>query len=201
MLNVALCRRAAVVGCVFLVGCGGSTPVPPIDQYNVYYDQYTAIDARNTNTNFTPENAMPSSGSVTYEGVGFVSYTVNGAATGLLGDAAVRANFGSDAMSGTFKNFVGGPNIGTAQEEISAFAGSLTMTGEIGTLTAGCNACFAGQMSGTLTGSGDTIRIDSAMLGDFYGAGHETIGGFTTSSTVLVNGVSVTGGANFVAER
>jgi hypothetical protein len=201
MLNVVLCRAAAIVSCGVLVGCGSTTPLSPIDQYGVYYDQYTAIDAQNTSANFTPENAMPSSGSVAYDGVSFVTYTANGEETGLLGDATIRANFGTDTMTGSFTNFVGGPNIGTSTEEVSAFGGDLSMTGEIGTVTAGCNACFAGQMSGTLTGSGDTIRINSPILGGFFGAGHELIGGFTTASTISVNDVPVTGGAKFVAER
>lgn len=206
MLNVALCRKAAVVSCIFLVGCGSSTPVPPpvspTDQYAARVDQFYAIDAQNVPANFTPENAMPASGAVTYQGVGFVNYTVNGQRSDLLGDASVRADFGNDAMTGTFNDFVGGPGINTPAEEISAFNGSLAMTGEIGTVAAGCNACFAGQLSGTLTGSGDTVQINSGLLGDFYGASYTSITGFTPNgNTVLVNGVVAQGGATIVAER
>lgn len=145
---------------------------------------------------------MPASGAVTYRGVGFVFYTVNGQESQLLGDASVRANFGTAAMTGTFNNFVGGPDIGTPAEQISAFNGSLGMTGEIGTVAAGCNACFTGQVSGTLTGSGDTVQINSGLLGDFYGASYTSIRGFTLNgNTVLVNGVVAQGGATIVAER
>ena len=202
MLQVVLFRKSALVSCVFVVGCGASTSLPPTDQYDARFNQYSAIDAQNTSANFTPENAMPSSGSVTYDGVGFVYYKVNGQETDLLGDASIRANFGTDTMSGTVKNFVGGPVVGTGVDDITAYTGNLAMTGEVGTTAAGCNACFAGQVSGTLIGSGDTIRIDSTLLGDFFGAGHESITGFTpNSNTVLVNGVVSTGGAVVVAER
>lgn len=202
MLNVANCRRVAVVSCLFLAGCGESTSVPPGEQYSARFDQFFAIDDLNIPANYTPESAMPSSGAVTYTGVGYVFYSDNGQQSDLLGDANVRANFGTAAMTGTLSNFVGGPLIGTSVEDIAVFKGSITITGEIGTVTAGCNACFAGQLSGSLTGQGDTIQMNSTLLGDFYGPGYERIGGFTPNgNTVLVNGVVSNGGVTVVAER
>ena len=185
-----------------LTGCGGSSSNSPVTQYGVFYDAYNSIDNNNVPANFTPENNMPNSGAVTYSGVGFVFYGVGASETQLLGETNIRANFGNDSLSGTMTNFVGGTGIGTSAEQISGFDGTLSVTGEVGTVAAGCNACLIGNLSGTLQGAGDTVQINSGILGDFYGTAYNSIGGFTPNNTQLnVDGVLTPGGANFVAER
>jgi hypothetical protein len=185
-----------------LSACGSGTSVPPDQQYDDRFDRYYELDAVNVSSNFTAESAMPAAGSATYRGVGYVYYTVGGLETNLLGDATIRANFNSDSMSGSLNNFVGGQVIGGSVDNIATYTGQLNMDGEIGTATAGCNACFAGQLMGSLTGQGDSIQVDAALLGHFFGSNGTSITGFTPNTeTVLVNGGVTPGGAVFLGER
>lgn len=168
---------AALAGCSdgSTSGNGGSEP-PPVTAagFDVAFDEAVALFEEATDAGFTPPEALPTSGSATYDGVmyldtGFVEPGPDGNHE-LLGDLRIGIDFGNpqDAVTGRVTDFV--------DEDDQRYAGTLTLSN--GDLALTDDPALVADMDGTLTApDGTDYDIEAGLGADFYGEDHEFVVG------------------------
>ncbi len=169
---------AAALGA--LAGCsdgnGGSEPPPSVTDagYDVAFDEAVALFDEATAAGLTPLDALPTSGSATYDGVmyldtGFVEPGPDGD-NELLGDLRIGIDFGNprDAVTGRVTDFV--------DEDDQRYAGTLTLSN--GDLAPREDPVLIADMDGTLTApDGTDYAIEADLGADFFGEDHEFVVG------------------------
>lgn len=180
-----------------LSACGSSSNDEP-PTFAAYDSAFATLDADAAAEANTPESGIPP-GQVEYEGVARGTLVLAGRTDyEILGDLEMRADFDSDAVTGSITDFV------TSDDE--AVAGTLDLSdGQVGRgVTAGVIAVDA---TGTLTDPlGRDVEVDADMLGRLRGAD----GAFVTGtfdgdlSSTDGTGATITGdirNGSFAAER
>ena len=117
--------------------------------------------------------SMPVAGSVEYTGHAALVFGPPAAEIMLLGETRVTANFDTARVTGQVDNFFGG----TGAADVRDYAGSLTIAGDIGLRRPNS---FDAAIAGSVSGGGQTIVLDGALLGDFRGTGGRAIVAATT---------------------
>lgn len=111
----------------------------------------------------TPAANIPTTGQVTYTGQSAVTIGAGDSEQILLGNSRFQADFGTSQIDASFTDF--------SQYEggltTSSYTGTLTMTDATIGLTDDNE--IEGQVVGTLTGSGDTITVNTGVNGVFGG--------------------------------
>ncbi len=194
---------SALLGASLLAGCGGGslTPQGQFDQDLALAEDMAERLSVLDNSAFT---IFEEAGQVTYNGYAAVAVDTADTATELLGDARIVANFDTSVVTGTINNFRGATApVGQVETPaVAAYAGTLTLANG---LIDGPNRPnqFGADFAGTLTGEGNVIAINGAMIGDFRGGPlrngfvGESVDGATTTT---LNGVAADGFLGIVAE-
>lgn len=206
----------AGIGLCALAGCsagsagisgGGGGPVDPVEPApvtNPYRAEFLAANTARSDLfehrrslDNTEEAAMPASGEVVYSGFGSVAMQTAGTGFMAIGEARITADFRTSALDGTIANFLGRTMSGNE----APYAGTLVLAGETGGAAYRDNR-FTATVTGTLTGAGRTLLIDSDLSGGFRGEAHDVLFGTTdTGQTILVDGVRMDGTVQIIADR
>ena len=105
------------------------------------------------NMPLTPATDMPVTGVALYAGFATLAYTQAGGDVALLGQATLTAKFADQVVSGQITDVFGG----TGPTDLQAFAGQLTIDGQIGSRRPNG---FDAVVSGQLSGAGTTLAPD-----------------------------------------
>jgi len=166
--------------------------------YDTLSAETTRLRAAYAGVPVTTAVQMPLFGNATYDGTAVMTLDTP-TRSSLIGEAAVIANFSTDRVFGTFDNFVGSLNGAPVQ----TFAGLLTTTN--GEIDVSQSNFIQADMGGVLTGGGNVIGVDGAIIGNFLGprapfvpAALEAKATNTTDFTV--NGLNFVGGMSIIAE-
>jgi hypothetical protein len=178
MLNKSLSLMGAVSMSLALSACGGSS----LGAFDQKLERGNALVAKYAETERTPTEAMPTTGSATYEGVAAYSSVEPDSEEALianpeyLSNVRLTATFTDDggSIDGDLSDFI------TAENEV--VDGGVHVTN--GTIS-GTN--FSADLSGNLALGGTTGVVDGGMSGSFFGddaeAVHGYMGGTITDST------------------
>ncbi len=154
----------AAVATLALGGCNGPIEFSPettrylnlLSDASTLQDDVAALAA-------TPTVDVPIAGTASYDGTALI-VTEALPRTQLVGVAALEANFGANTIAGSMDDFHGIVDGGS----IRAFDGELLLSnGQIIRLPV---QSLAADVTGTLTGGGDTVVVDASLLGNFRGA-------------------------------
>lgn len=161
-----------------LAGCAPS----PCDA-NLSGDQVIAagqvLDCIDT-LSVTPAANMPSSGSATYSGFATGTVDISALLTDtVLADASLTAVFsgGGGTISGSLSNFTAASGA-VMSSSLSLSAGTITGNG------------ISADIDGVLGYDGDTITINAALVGAFFGTSATAISGGITGTTDMGSGYS-----------
>lgn len=201
-LKSGICLVALLVSTT-LAGCG-SGPLTVQEQFDQDQASAEAMAGRLAGLDNSAFAIFVDAGQVTYNGYAFVMVKTADDATALLGETRIVADFDTSVVTGSMTNFVGatGPVIQVETPAAVAYAGALTLSNG---LVDGPNRPnqFGADFSGTLTGQGNVIAIDGAMIGDFRGGplrngivGESTAG----TTTATLNGDAADGSLVILAE-
>lgn len=201
-LKSVVCLAALLVSTA-LAGCG-SEPLTVQEQFDQDFSDAEAMAQRLDGFSNSRFDIFVDAGRVTYNGYAFVLVATTDEATALLGETRIVADFDSSVVTGSMTNFVGA-TAPIAQVETPAavvYAGTLTLSNG---LVDGPNLPnqFGADFAGTLTGQGNVIAIDGAMIGDFKGGPlRNGILGISTdaATTATLNGDAADGVLAIVAE-
>lgn len=128
----------------------------------------TALAASLAQDNFSNPDTLPTRGGATYAGFMTLALPLGAAAQDVVGDMTLAVDFGvkRDQVTGTASNFEG-------------LSGSLDIAG--GDLNRNADPdvdfTFGGDVTGTLSQSGDSYLIDANLEGDFRGRNYDGVTG------------------------
>ncbi|MDX8351199.1 hypothetical protein [Cognatiyoonia sp. IB215182] len=168
-----------------LAGGGGGTPALTFDQL---VDVDSNLRAEIGSASVTPEDDIPDSGSSIYRGA--LTLTLqDGSGDGVIGEAQLNANFGTNVVTGGADNFF---NL-----DGSATAGSVTISNGVILPSVGQ---VNGDINGTVTFDGTPLALDTTLSGTILGNDADYITGIvsgtaadsSTATTVGVQGGLVT---------
>lgn len=197
----------AVAGLAALAGCEEfSFSDPATTEEEAYLALQAETLALRDATEFlavTDAVDLPVSGSATYEGTALIALDAptGGAASELIGDASIVADFEAATVTGQADGFHGTVNGG----DVAAFEGTVFLSqGAIDSSNVG-NDQIAADVNGTLSGGGDTLVVDGAVAGNFLGdplllnEAPEALSLATDDATTFrLNGADVTGGMEII---
>lgn len=197
----------AVAGLAVLAGCEEfSFSDPATTEEEAYLAlQAETLALRDTTELLAVTDAvdLPVSGSATYEGTALIALdaTSGGAASELIGDASIVADFEAATISGQADGFYGTVDGG----DVAAFEGTIFVSqGTIDSSNSGADQ-IAADVNGTLSGGGDTLVVDGAVAGNFLGdplllneAPEAVALGTDDATTFRLNGEGVTGGMEVI---
>lgn len=201
-----ICNLVLVLGIAPMVmacgGGGGGTASPQLiqDSLNIANETQDILDRIDPLPNTVGAN-VPTSGSATYSGtlggVAMLPSGIGDPAT-FLGNADVTANFATNTMSGSARDFIG--TTGGLNSQLTRYSGTVAITsGDFG----GANRSdVTANASGSLTSTGGTFSFDGPIEGDFVGANAEGLR-MTSGTTgfVRLDSTNVVGGLELVTER
>ncbi len=153
---------------VFLAGCSdsgqeGAVETSPPAGYAAYEAQIAALQAAWGGVTVTDPATLPLSGSARYEGV--LRLDSETAAGNVLLDGALVLDvaFASDSLSGSAGDFI-------SQGEVP-YGGTLTIANGVIDRLADTSAgyTFLADLTGALTGEGETLNYAITLNGDFLG--------------------------------
>ena len=186
---------AGLLGAALLSGCGGSGPLTVAEQFDHDLSKAQVMEDRIGALSRSPFDIFVAAGQVTYIGYATVGVATADQTINLVGETRIAADFDSNAVTGTMTGFIGQATpAGGGVVNTAPYSGAIDLSSG---LVDGPNRPnqFGADFAGTLTGGGNVIAIDGAMIGDFHGGplrngvlGVST-GGLTTAE---VNGVTAT---------
>ena len=188
-----------------VAGCGGgSTSLSLQEQFDKDSGSAEAMAARLVERSKSPFDIFANAGVVTYNGYAVVGVDTADQSTELLGETTIVADFDTSVVTGTMGNFVGAaaPLTQTETPAVAVYSGTLTLANG---LVDGLNRPnqFGADFSGTLTGQGNVITLDGALIGDFKGGPlRNGIVGVSTDAvtTTTLNGIAAEGVVGIIAE-
>lgn len=162
-----LVSAAALGIAMTAAGCGMSTEdklLKRTEDYNqvltrvrnIYPAGKTSVDRMSGSVNFTGVSTVVANPQ-------FVGNQLRGGDAVLLGDANVRVNFGTEAVTGTMNNFFGTDR----SDRIAEYNGSITLSG--GDIGATKHNSITANYSGSVSGNGDRLVTSGQMQGTLLG--------------------------------
>lgn len=147
---------------------------------NASFDQLAAegqnLLAKYDDTSVTPESAMPTVGTATYNGVAAFSdradadYISNNAEA--VASLRLQANFGDSTIGGKMDNFVDYENT-SASGSVQIINGTISEN------------VFAANLDGDLNIEGQVVPVSGDMAGAFLGANANAVAGFIEADLAL----------------
>lgn len=211
---------------IALAGCGGgggggtatsdNADTTYSDATNAYHVMSVSVTG-DTTTGATGVGAtlgpnVPSSGTATFDG--YAAFLVTkpsdkNPSLALLSPATITADFANSKLSGSASAFTGRPidpssSSGNYTGDAAAYSGQIALSnGCIGTACpSGTGAQRVGATAaGTLQGGGNTVVVNQALTGQFYGNPLSAIDLNGTSSSATLNGATAKSSLDFVATK
>lgn len=176
-----------------MISCGGGAAEkgdlnrtrPPV-AFASLEAEATQLHATWDAVSFSDPATLPMSGRAQYNGVIQMDVQQGALRTVMNGDLQLNANFANEKVSGRANSFV--------DPSDNAYSGSLDVTNSVMDRGADPTTGFTYQtdLTGRLTGNGQTIDVDAGLSGDFRGTQPDATSGIVQGT------VSGTGGAGFV---
>lgn len=197
----------ALAGCGGGGGGGSSADVATIysDNVSAYNVMSSAVTGTNPGMQPTPDAYIQTaSGSATFSGYASLLAGPPSSRIALVSPASITADFDTSKISGSANNFIGQTGNVTANTYLTSptsYTGQLLLDGCIGASCSSNTNDLTATVTGTLSGDGNTIVVNQAVSGKFYGPNATAVDLNSGSTTNTVNGTAVTSSLDFVGTR